>query len=399
MKIGLVTGEFPPMEGGVGAFTLELAQGLNKTGNQVHVITSRQARPKVQDRSLWDVREPYDLGYAQIHARIGRWWWSAMGTVADIVARYELDIINIQYQAAAYDMVVPAIYFLPWRLRDMTKTVVTFHDLRVPYLFPKAGFLRDRVVLQLARSADAAIVTNEEDNRVLIERGLSDKPVEQIPIGSNIQVYKPAGSEIRALRRELANREDCYLLGYFGFLNRSKGADTLLQTLALLPERYELVFIGGKTGASDSSRNREFLENVESLIDELGIQERVHWSGFLEQPDVSMHFYATDTMVLPYRDGASLRRGTLMAVLAHGRPLITTIPATPVESLIHGRNVWMTPVDDPEALRDAIVVMADDQEFRMKIGKKAEETAAQFSWEKITAQTASFFEQIARTNA
>ena len=112
-----------------------------------------------------------------------------------------------------------------------------------------------------------------------------------------------------------------------------------------------------------------------------------------------MHFYATDTMVLPYRDGASLRRCTLMAVLAHGRPLITTIPATPVESLVHGRNVWMTPVDDPEALRDAIVVMADDQELRMKIGKKAEETAAQFSWEKITAQTASFFEQIARTNA
>ncbi|MEZ4516231.1 MAG: glycogen/starch synthase [Chloroflexota bacterium] len=34
----MVTGEYPPMEGGVGAFTEQLAQALAALGHEVHVI-------------------------------------------------------------------------------------------------------------------------------------------------------------------------------------------------------------------------------------------------------------------------------------------------------------------------------------------------------------------------
>ena len=39
----------------------------------------------------------------------------------------------------------------------------TFHDLRPPYLFPKAGPLRDYVTHRLARASDAVIGTNGSD--------------------------------------------------------------------------------------------------------------------------------------------------------------------------------------------------------------------------------------------
>ena len=45
--------------------------------------------------------------------------------------------MNIQYQTAAYGM-SPFIHFLPDALRPIP-VVTTFHDLRFPYLFPKAG--------------------------------------------------------------------------------------------------------------------------------------------------------------------------------------------------------------------------------------------------------------------
>jgi glycosyltransferase involved in cell wall biosynthesis len=394
MKIGLVTGEYPPMEGGVGAYTQEMAKAFHEAGNEVHVITSRQAKPKVENRSMWDIREPYDLGYAQLHARAGRWWWSAMSTAAQIVARYDLDIVNIQYQAAAFDMNVPAINFLPWRLRGMTKTVVTFHDLRVPYLFPKAGRLREKMVRRLAHSADGVIVTNIEDYNTLSSPGPGTELMVQLPIGSNIRAANPSTLDVEGVRRSVLGSEEGILLGYFGFLNETKGADTLVDSLARLPSDYELVFVGGQTGSSDSSSNKAFLVKLRERISALKLDERVHWSGFLDEEDVSAYLFACDMIVMPYRDGASLRRGTLMAALAHGRPIITTEPTTPIDQLIHGENVWMTRVDDPVELSDAIAKLAADPALREMLAARAKETSAQFTWTEIAAKTVAFYKEI-----
>ena len=40
MKIGLVTAEYAPMQGGVGDFTREVARALAALGHEVHVVTS-----------------------------------------------------------------------------------------------------------------------------------------------------------------------------------------------------------------------------------------------------------------------------------------------------------------------------------------------------------------------
>ena len=130
LKIGLVTGEFPPMQGGVGAFTAELAKALHQQGHTVHIITSREARPVDAQRTFRSAWEPISLDYAQLHPRIGRWRWPSLAVIADIVLRHELDVVNIQYQPAAYNINSAAINFSPWRLKNVTKTAVTFHDLR-----------------------------------------------------------------------------------------------------------------------------------------------------------------------------------------------------------------------------------------------------------------------------
>ncbi|HVO41994.1 MAG TPA: hypothetical protein VMT34_05200, partial [Aggregatilineales bacterium] len=43
MRIGLITGEYPPMEGGVGAFTRELAVAMAKQGHTIHLCTHPSA--------------------------------------------------------------------------------------------------------------------------------------------------------------------------------------------------------------------------------------------------------------------------------------------------------------------------------------------------------------------
>lgn len=391
LKIGLVTGEYPPMEGGVGAFTQELAQALAAAGHHIHIITAKEARPSHARRSWTQLAEPVDIDFAQLHPRIGRWRWPSLAPIVDIVIRYKLDLVNIQYQAAAYNMRSPAVNLLPWRLKGVTKTVVTFHDLRVPYLFPKAGRLRRMVVDFMARQAHGVIVTNQQDYHFLAAR--LDAPLSQIPIGSNIRVYTPNHIEVNEARETLGlTTADC-LLGYFGFLNASKGADTLLRALARLDQRFHLVFIGGQTGSSDEV-NKQFYEQIKSLVAELGLEERVHWTGFVRDDRVATYLHAADMMVMPYRDGVSLRRGTLMAILAHGRPLITTAPTTPTPELIDRQNAWFVPPGDGAAVAAAVQSLAAAPELRTTLGQNAAQVADLFTWDKIVAQTVAFLQKI-----
>jgi glycosyltransferase involved in cell wall biosynthesis len=390
MKIGLVTGEFPPMQGGVGAFTQELARAFDAAGHEVHIVTSRDARPANHKRSLTGGKDPDDLGFAQLHAHIGRWRWPSLDAVADVVLRHELDVLNLQYQPAAFNMNSAAINFLPWRLKQVTTTIVTFHDLRVPYLFPKAGPLRRRAVDFLTRQAHGIITTNTVDFARVQQ--ITDRPVAQIPIGSNIQTYALNHVEVAEVRTQLGLADNDHLLGYFGFLNESKGADTLLQALALLDEQYHLVFIGGQTGASDPT-NERFLAQMRALSAALDLEQRVHWTGFLSDERVAAHLHAAEMIVLPYKDGVSLRRGTLMAALANGRPVITTAPQVPEPALQNSAAMQLVPPDDPAALAVSIRDLAGDAARLESLSAGALALAHAFSWDNIAARSLAFFQQ------
>ncbi|MEZ4516232.1 MAG: glycosyltransferase [Chloroflexota bacterium] len=315
-----------------------------------------------------------------------------MSTIVDIALRYDLDIINEQYQAAAYNMNSPAPNFLPWRMKSVLPVVVTFHDLRPPYLMPKAGSMRERAVQFMAQHARGVIATNSADFETL--QSWSVTSTREIPIGSNIEVYQPNHIEIQEVRDQLALTEGDILLGYFGFLNESKGADTLIESLSRLDERYHLVFIGGQTGDSDQANNQEFLDHLRTGITQAGLDDRVRWTGFLPPMRVSAYLGAADLMVMPYRDGVSLRRGTLMAALAHGRPVISTQSADSTLPLQHGANIWLVPPNDPTALSEAIAHLAVDPDLRSKLGDNAAALSEQFSWETIARQTAEYFGEL-----
>jgi glycosyltransferase involved in cell wall biosynthesis len=395
MRVGLVTGEYPPMEGGVGAFTRELARALAMRGDEVHIITQREARqepPSGVRYSIQALRAPVESDEGLLHPFARRWGWRDVRLLVNVALRYELDVLNIQYQAAAFNMRSAAVNLAPWRLRGVLPVVVTFHDLRVPYLFPRAGRLREWVVRFMARQASGVIATNAADVERAEAWGAHE--VRRIPIGSNITPRETDPEVAAAVRRRLGVRPADFLLGYFGFLNDSKGADSLVEALVQLETNVHLVFIGGRTGSSDSANNQRFLEQLDAKISRQGLGPRVHWTGFLSEEDVSTHLAASDLMVLPYRDGVSLRRGTLMAALAHGRPVLSTQPEAPVAELNHGGNIWLVPPGDSGALAAAIAVLRRSPETRRALAKAALELSRQFAWTEIAAATNAFYKAL-----
>jgi len=389
MRIGLVTGEYPPDQGGVGDFTHRLGQALADLGHEVHVLTNA---PRSSSLAPRDPPPAPGLPLA-VHRSVGGWRWGCWREVLGLAEALGLDVLNLQYQAAAYGM-HPAIHFVP-RRRGRPPVVVTFHDLRVPYLFPKAGPLRWWVVRTLARRADGVIVTNREDF-LRMEGEVPRDRLTLIPIGSNIPPSPPPGYDRAAERARWGVGPADLLLGYFGFLNESKGGEELVRALALLVERgipAHLLMVGGRVGSSDPT-NRAYAERVEGLIRDLGLEGRVHWTGYTRPEAVSAGLLATDVCVLPYRDGVSFRRGTLHACLAHGRPIVTTRPAVEMPEVRDGENMLLVEPRDPQGLAEAVARLAADPPLRTRLGAGATALAAEFAWERIGRQTAAFFERI-----
>ncbi len=388
MRIGLVTGEYPPMQGGVGDFSRELALALAALGHSVHVIT--HARATLAPTPMRAGASPAPT----IHPVIRLWNFQSLFAIRRLARALSLDLLNIQYQAAAYGM-TPEIHFLP-RLAGLP-TVVTFHDLRVPYLFPKAGRLRQAAVTHLAQTARGVIATDPGDEEELRRRGI--ERVTQIPIGSNIAPAPPLGYDRAGWRARSGVLPDEFLLGYFGFLNPSKGGDTLIAALAGLAGRkanVKLILIGGRAGSSDSQVNESFGAAVDRLIADFDLADRIIRTGFVEAADVSAHLSACDAVALPYRDGASFRRGTFMAALAHGCPIITTDPSYPLPELQDGVNVRLVPPDSASAIVLAVSELLDAPDLRARLGQGARELSKQFAWDTIAARTADFFQEVLR---
>jgi glycosyltransferase involved in cell wall biosynthesis len=400
VKIGLVTGEYAPMQGGVGDFTREVAKAFVALGHQVFVVTGKSQAAG---------RTPEDHG-VQVERVIDGWGWGCWRALSNQARRLGLDVVNVQFQTAAYNM-HPAINLLPFACRYPfmgwpcpLPIVVTFHDLRVPYLFPKAGPLRRQAILALARHADAVIVTNQEDETDLKSqisntctarrRKCLKSQIFRVPIGSNIAPCLPEGYRRDEWRARYGVKPDEVLIGYFGFLHPLKGGEALIRALAELANdgrAVKLLHIGGRTGSSDADTNAAYAARVESLARELGVAGRIIATGFVTPEQVSANFYAADVFAMPYVEGASLRHGTFHAALAHGRAIVTTTPPIPLEELRDGENVLLIPPDDSHALAEGIRRVMEDAALRARLERGAAELSQMFTWDRIAAQTVEIY--------
>ncbi|MCS7260157.1 MAG: glycosyltransferase family 4 protein [Anaerolineae bacterium] len=385
MKVTLLTGEYPPMQGGVGDHTRHLARHLSRLAVEVDVLTSCRAVPRDATPGI------------VVHPAITGWGWRCWPQITRWLAAHQPDVLHIQYQAAAYDL-AGWINGLPWWLRGRRRRprlVGKLHDLRGPDRFPKAGPIRWWCVQALARYADRVITTNLEDEQTL-RRYPWATHVCRIPLGSNVEVRPPVQYNRQDWRIRLGVGERSVLLAYFGFLNPSKGGEALIQALDGLVRRghdVHLVMIGAQVGDVDVT-NRTYLERVQGCIRECDLAARVHWTGHIPPEEVSAALLAADVVVMPYRDGVSFRRTTFIAALRHGCAVVTTLPTVELPELRDGENALLVPRDDVEALVHAIARVIQDEALAARLRTGAQALGALFDWERIAQQTYTLYREV-----
>ncbi|HUG15134.1 MAG TPA: glycosyltransferase [Thermomicrobiales bacterium] len=323
-RLLLISGEHPPMPGGVGDYTASLRTALVAQGVDSVVLASRGARGD------------------GVHTVRG-WRSGTFRRVSSLIASEGVDLVHIQYQAGAYDMRF-AVNTLPYAIRSRLglPVVTTFHDLRPPYLFPKAGPLRNLVMLRMARAAAAVVVTNAGDERALARKRIAS---ELIHIGPNLPPPDPDAGDV-----------DRGTVAFFGFPSRSKGVVELIEALGMIDSRSRpRLALVGEQGLPSANNDILKAQEIDQRAASAGV--RVERTGRLPAQEASNRLARAAVIALPFQGGASLRSGSLLAALQAGRPVVTTEPANAwrLGALAGMQQFALVIRDDPEDLRDAIV--------------------------------------------
>ncbi len=153
---------------------------------------------------------------------------------------------------------------------------------------------------------------------------------------------------------------------------------------------WRLLLIGG---AATAPQDVAFAAALQARINHLGIAPRVIRTGHVNAADVSANLLAADCAALPFLDGASFRRGSLLAALVHGCPLITTTPDDPVTAvaLADGRVTVLTPPGDTTALTVALARLAASSTLRADLAAAGRRATAPFAWPEIARRHAQFY--------
>jgi len=362
MKVLIISGSYPPIRCGVSEGTVKLSTYLRKLGVTTKILTSTAAH-----KDDWSL------------PLINSWTFGALGTVLKTVTAEKPDLIHIEYPAIPYGR-KPFINFLPLFLRlrfPRIPVVIRVHE------YHDASLLGRIRILITVLFANRLVIPNRESIEK-ISRILPWKKFDHIQIGSNIAVI-PLSDKLRQDligRFELGQKQ---VVTYFGLVDPSKGVEQLLSSLDQWPANSKLVI------ATHYNNQNDFHRQLKQLVDES--RGQAVWTGFLEEPDISGILQLSDLVTLPFDQPISLRRGSMLAAIVHGIPVITTGPASP--PLIDGENIIALPDNESDTIAKAVNRLLTDDKLRKLLRVGALKLASNFDWTEIAKKHLRIYEELA----
>ncbi len=249
---------------------------------------------------------------------------------------------------------------------------------------PRRGIdypLKNTAVYRFAYSyiASGVIANSISTKQSLLKNCLWLNPNKIRVIYNGIEMKRFTGPSKKNLRAELGIPRTNYIYGFVGQLDERKGVKTLLESFAMLSQKYHrttLLMVGeGK---------------LQSRLEKMAGQCRgqVVFAGFRD--DVADVMKIIDALVLP-----SLWEGfgiVLIEAMAAGKPVITTNVSNMPEIVQDGREGYLVPPSDSEGLREAMAKLIKHPAQGRKMGENGFETVQErFTLKRMVDDTESYF--------
>ena len=242
------------------------------------------------------------------------------------------------------------------------------------YIEADGAFVRGENALKrtvkrfIVKGAKGYFSTTKECDRYFLKYGAKENAIHRYPFSSlrEADMAKPRLSREEA-RSLLGFGEEPVVL-YVGRYSFVKGADVLFRAAELSDRSISFCFVGGEPPEELKERKRALgLDNVRFVDFKLG-------------DELSAYYSAADMLVMPTR--GDVWGLVVNEAMAHRLPVISTDMCNAARELITpGENGLIVPAEDPEALAEAISLLASDPEKRARFGIKGFEAARGFTIE------------------
>jgi len=378
MRVLLLNYEFPPVGGGAGYATANIARSLAEQGVEAEVLTSRingeadgelvdgvpVHRVKSWRNAIHDcgLRGAYTyvmtaaLKRRQLHAQ----------------RKYDLEHYFFSMPTGLLTLIpgfrVPTPYIVSLRGSDVpgydpfNRKVEAIHAL----LKPVTRRIWERASKVIALSDALAETANET---------APDLEIDVIPNGIDTDQFSPPKGRAR--------KGPTRLITVARLLER-KGIHTILQALAtptVLP--VELQVIG--TGPYEAE--------LREMVDDLGLGERVRFLGYVPNEELPTYYRRSDIFVLP---SATESFGLVFAeAMSCGLPIAASDVGGIPETVRDGIDGLLCPPDDPAALRNNIVQLMSSAGARQDISDSQRQRILEhYPWEHIAARYADVYREV-----
>ena len=367
----LLNYEYPPIGGGAGNATANMARELAGLGHRVRVVTAAFAgqakRELVDGYELW--RIPAVRRHADHCSPLEMLTFLASAGVF-------LPLMHRRFKADACICFFgipcgPAAWLLG--LLCGVPYVVSLRGGDVPGFQPYdlAGYHRvtGPLIRFLWRKA-AHVVANSRGLAELARQSAGETPILMIPNGVDTERFQPAG--------ETAAAGPLHLV-FVGRLVRQKGLDVLLEALSRLPAAldYRLTIVG------DGPLRAELADRAAAP----GLSGRVAFAGWTAREAMPGLLRRADLFVFPSRDEGM--PNAVLEAMASGLPVVATRISGNEELVIDGRTGCLVPPDDAAALAEALARLVADRALCRRMGAAGRERVVrEYSWQSVAERYA-----------
>ena len=336
-----ISGSYPKNQEGIASGAKVLLDAMvNIVGNDTILLLTTDTpiiSESINDTSPVEyiLMNNWKLNRANIHA------------IYEILDSNPVSVIHMEYPGDLYGKTFLAS-FIPYivcRYNKMKHKDITV-NVRL-HEFTRARLLRKIAILPILLFASNVYVPAKKDRDVV--RKFCKNRVRETTIGTNIKVIP-----------FLRNKEsDKITISYFGSVYPGKGIEKMLSLWKKIKvkdndQRFQFRIIG-EIGTEENNHFKEYHEKVWELIDKLEMRQAIDVTGFIPDEEVSKFISETDIATLFYEDGLTLRRGSFLAYLAHGIPIVTSEGDQEAIGLFSNkRGIKMTATDSDaeEAVRE-----------------------------------------------
>jgi len=358
MRIAYLTQSYPPMISGAAISAQQTAESMANRGHKVMVLAASDreyAYHTYKDNltiiRLRSLKNPLRVGQRFIPNPRRRIMKALNQFKPDVIHAHEplqMGALALRYEKHMHIPVTLTTHQLPW-------FVASYLPKRVKPIVEKTFWTYARISLKRYTT----LISPTQTIATIIEEMIGLRP-KVISYGLDLQTFHPPlhSDLVTDSRKKLNLPPNIPLILHVGRLDTDKSVDNVIRAAALAIRESEahLLIVG------DGKQKQKLIQ----LCREMGIQKRVHFTGYIHPSNLPEIYRLADIFVTASE--IETQGIVLLEAAASGLPIVA-VDATCISEVVHDRvNGFLVGSGDIHRFSEALLTLINDPKGSCKMG-------------------------------